>query len=194
VPTRVYLDGEPLRAQRDTLQAGLRVAADEAQQRGRIIVEATADGSPIAEPVLENPPDTPFDGELRFVSVEPKMLARTTLQDASEALEQAREAQKRGAELIESGRPEESLTPLGEAIDVWRVVRDAVQKSVAIAPTGAGQAGLSELVTMLGATLTEIKRSLTAQDWSALSDALHYDMDEQVDRWQSLLTHMVDEL
>jgi hypothetical protein len=194
VPTRVYLDGEPLWAQRDTLQAGLRVAADEAQQRGRIIVEATADGSPIAEPVLENPPDTPFDGELRFVSVEPKMLARTTLQDASEALEQAREAQKRGAELIESGRPEESLTPLGEAIDVWRVVRDAVQKSVAIAPTGAGQAGLSELVTMLGATLTEIKRSLTAQDWSALSDALHYDMDEQVDRWQSLLTHMVDEL
>lgn len=194
MPTRVYLDGQLVPVERDTLAAGLRAAAEEAQRHGRIIVEATADGTSIAEPVLENPPDTPFDGELRFASVEPKVLARTTLRDASEALEQAREAQKRGAELIESGRPEESLTPLGEAIDVWRVVRDAVQKSVAIAPTGAGQAGLTELVTMLGGTLTEIKRSLTAQDWSALSDALNYDMDEQVDRWQSLLAHMVEEL
>ncbi|MCC6660806.1 MAG: hypothetical protein IT437_07965 [Phycisphaerales bacterium] len=192
--TRVYLDGRPLPVERDTLGAGLRAAADEAHRHGRIIVEATAGGAPIAEPMLEDPPDTPFDGDLRFVSVEPRDLARSTLQDAKGALEQARRAQEMGAELIGAGRPEESLKPLGEAIEVWRIVRDAVQKSVAIAPTGAGQVGLDELVTTLGATLTEIKRSLTVQDWQALSDALAYDMDEQVDRWQSLLAHMAQEL
>jgi hypothetical protein len=193
---KVFLDGQPLPTDRATIACALRQAVDAAAARGRIIIEATAGGEPLPEHALETPPEERYDGELRFVSVEPRAMVRVTLQDAGDALDQARDAQSRCAKLIQSGKTDESLAPLGQAIGTWQLVRDAVEKSMAILGGGSAPApsGLSDLVNELGGRLEEVKRSLGMQDWSALADTLAYDMDEQAGKWKDMLAGMADSL
>src|SRR5262245_36125225 len=125
VPMQVYLDDTPLNGC-DTLAQALRTASDRAQQAGRVIVEAYLDGAAISEAVLERPPEEALGDELRLTSVEPRALVRVTLTDAADALDAARQDQMRCADLIQTGKVEESMAPLSGAIQTWQAVRDAV--------------------------------------------------------------------
>lgn len=193
-----FLDDKVLSLERPTVAGAIEAAVTEAGRRGRIVVEATAGGEPLPEGMLEHPPEDPVPDDLRFVSVEPKALIRVTLMDARDALDQARQAQTRSAELIQSGKLEQSLEPLGEALETWRIVRDAVDKSMSLlGPAGAempSAAGLPALIGRLTERLEEVKRSLAGQDWSALADALAYDMDEQAGEWKDMLAGLADAL
>lgn len=196
---RAFLDEQPLAVERPTLRAALAAAVREAGLRGRIVVEATRGGAPVPDCSLESPPDDPIGPEdVRFVSVEPRSLVSVTLSDAADALDGARANQLECARLIQTGQVEAALGPLGKAIETWRAVRDAIDKSVELlgVPTEGGSGPdpsateLASLARALWTHLEEVRRSLSAQDWSALSDALAYDMNEQVDQWRSLLRTM----
>lgn len=188
---KAYLDDQPLAIERQTLAATLAAAVAQAGSRGRIVVEATAGDSPIPDDVLESPPEDELSADVRFVSVEPRALVRVTLLDAADALEQAKSNQLACARLIQQGDVEQSLDPLGRAIETWRAVRDALEKSLELmglpGEGGPGVAELSALIQSLWSRLEEVRRSLSAQDWSALADALHYEMNEQVDQWTATL-------
>ncbi len=193
-----FLDDKPLTLDRPTLARALAAARTAAGANGRVVVEATAGGKPIDDAVLQNPPDSPFHDDIRFISVDPGLLVRSTLLDAADALDRAKVSQRECAELIQSGDLDRSLQPLGAAIETWRAVRDAVEKSSAMMGerlTGADAAApLETLVTELAARLEDIRRALKDQDWSSLSDVLAYDLTEQVDRWQQKLRAMADHL
>ncbi len=201
---RAYLDDQPLTIERPTLAAALSAAVAQAGSRGRIVVEAMAGGSRIPDEKLESPPEEEVAGDVRFVSVEPRTMVRVTLMDAADALEQAKVNQLSCARLIQSGEVEQSLEPLGRAIETWRAVRDALEKSIELlgtagvsaadAASGPGVDDLSALVQSLWGRLEEVRRSLSAQDWSALADALSYEMNDQVEQWKSTLRGMAENL
>ncbi len=197
---QTFLDNKQLGVDHGTFAAALRAAADEAARSGRVIVEATLDGSAVADDILERPPEEPLGKELRLISVEPRALVRVTLMDAADALDAARQEQQRSADLIQSGKVEEALAPLSAAVQTWQAVRDAVEKSAALLripldsislPGGAsGTDTLIELIGALAGRLEELKRSLAAEDWSALGDVLAYDLGEQAERWKLVLVSL----
>lgn len=203
---RAYLDDQPLDVSRPTLAAALAAAVEQAGIKGRIVVEASAGGARIPDDTLESPPEEEPAGDLRFVSVEPRALVRVTLMDAADALDQAKTRQAACARLIQTGEVEAALDPLGKAIETWRAVRDALERSIDLlgvpaaspatdgAPGNPGPEALADLVQSLWTRLEEVRRSLSAQDWSALADALSYDMSDQVDQWKSTLRAYADSL
>jgi hypothetical protein len=198
----VYLDGQPLSVPEPmTFAAALRIAGGNAERKGRVLVEVQIDGSPAPDALIDDPPNEPVGGEVRMISVEPRSLVRVTLMDAVDALEAARERQRRCADLIQTGKVEEALAPLSEAIQTWQTVRDAVEKSAAMLDLkladlspGAADQNMDSLVAGLSARLGEIRRSLAGEDWSALADVLAYDMGEQAEHWKTALTSAADGL
>ena len=201
---QTYLDNKQIGPDHSTFAAGLQAAADEAAKSGRVIVEALLDGAAVADDILERPPHESLGTELRLTSVEPRTLVRVTLMDAADALDSARHEQQRSAELIQSGKIEDALPALSAAIQTWQAVRDAVEKSAALLqmpldsismPGGAsGTDTLIELIGALAGRLEEVKRSLAAEDWSALADVLAYDLGEQSQRWKIVLTSLSESL
>lgn len=194
---RVTLDDRPLPDQ-PTLAAALKLATEHAQKAGRIVVEAYLDGAAVPDSVLASPLLAPGGSDLRLVSVNPKTLVRVTLADAADALDAAAEDQRHSAELIQSGKLDESLRPLSTAIQTWQAVRDAVEKGAqvlelpldTIAAPGADAATLPALIADLTARLEEVRRALAAQDWSGLADVLAYDLADQAERWKALLSSL----
>jgi hypothetical protein len=198
----VYLDGEPLAfPEPRTFASALRSASARAEAKGRVLVEVKIDGAHAPEAMIDEPPEEPVGSDVRLVSVEPRSLVRVTLMDAVDALEAARDRQSRCAELIQTGKVEEALAPLSEAIQTWQTVRDAVEKSAAMLgmrldelSAGSAERGMEDLIRSLATGLAEVRRSLSGEDWSALADVLAYDMGEQAEQWKAALTSAADGL
>ncbi len=191
---RVYLDGRALAVSDATLGAAIDAALTGAGER--MIVEALADGSAVPAADLEAPPDrAPYAEELRFRSADRGSMARVTLFEAADALEHVRRLQSQAAEQVRSGRVEEGMKILGEALEGWASVRSAVEMMLGtglIRAEGTGEgaegaAGLyARVMERLAASLREVKRSIAEADWSALGDAVAYDLDEHAEaagRW-----------
>ncbi len=201
VPVRAFLDDELLTVMRPTLASALAAAVALASTKGRIVVEASAGGVRIPDEKLESPGEDEVAEDIHFISVEPRALVRTTLLDAAEALDQARTSQLSCARMIQAGELDQSLEPLGKALETWRAVRDALERSVellglpgegALAAVGGEQ--IAAMVQSLWTRLEEVRRSLAQQDWSALADALSYDMSDQVEQWKMTLRGLAEAL
>lgn len=198
---RVYLDGEPLQSEPTTFAEALRGAVAAAESRGRIVVEATLDGQPVTDAMLDSPPEGMLAGELRCTTAEPRSLVRVTLLDAADALETTRSLQQHSADLVQTGKTIDALPPLGEAVATWQAVRDAVERGATLLAipladvriaVGGETFGPEELIAQLSDRLQELRRALAGEDWSAVGDVLAYDMAEQVDRWKALLTELAE--
>ncbi len=198
----VYLDDVRLEIENPTLSVAIDHARRAALEHGRVIIEVKGDGAPVAADLLDNPDaaPTPFS-ELRLVSTPPGPMAREILLEARDTLDSARADQAHAAELIQSGSLAEALDPLQSALEAWSLVREVVDKIQAL--TGADPAAVSvrargatttgaECVAALTRTLADLRAALRASDWSALSDLLAYDLDEQADRWKAMLASMAD--
>ena len=61
-------------------------------------------------------------------------------------------------------------------------------------PAAAADEGMEEMVRSLAARLTEVRRSLAGEDWSALADVLAYDMGDQAEHWKTALTSAAEGL
>ncbi len=193
---KVYLDDEPLKVADARLGTALEAGVARARGRGRIVVEVLVDGSPAPASDIERPPErAPYAAEVRLVSAEPRSLVRTTLHDAADALEDAREAQAAAAERLQRGETADALGDLSRTISIWESVRRAMEDGAELIGDGSGGApDIGPLLDGLAERLVEIRRALTAQDWSALADALAYDMEEQADVWWGALTAFADSL
>jgi hypothetical protein len=122
---------------------------------------------------------------------------RQTLLDAAEALERVVGDQKASAELIQQGKIQEAMPPLSSSLQTWQVVREVLEKSAALIrlpleamefPGGAsGSDRILELISSLAVRLEEVKRSLSAEDWTSLADVVAYDLSEQAERWRTAL-------
>ncbi|MEZ6242235.1 MAG: hypothetical protein R3B57_04260 [Phycisphaerales bacterium] len=198
----VYLDDERIEPEAPTLWAAIDLARRTAHERGRVIIEVKGDGDPLDADTIDDADgsDVGF-AELRLVSTAPGPMAREILLEACDTLDRARLDQSRAAELIQSGAIADALDPMQSALEAWSLVREVVDKIQAltgISPVGVhvsvrgGQFTGGECVASLTAALAQLRAAVRASDWSALSDLLAYDLDEQADRWRAMLAALAE--
>lgn len=198
---QVLLDDQPLPLDRPTLAAALRLAQDTARAKGRIIVEAFADGTQISDELLSSPSDEPVAIQrLAMRSAEPRSLVSFTLTDAADALTHVAEDHDRVGRDIQAGKTQIALGKLGESIATWQAVCDILNKGAALLnldldsltlPDG-DPTPLSGRFNAMLERLGSIRTALEAQDFSALSDILLYDMAPLARQWSETLRSIAD--
>ena len=200
---RVLVDEQVVPITAPTIAAALAAARAAAESRGRVVIEATLDGVAIPDEALAEPPADEFTGsEVRFGTADPGELVGSTLRGVAEALEDATREQNAAAEKIQRGQIAEALSHVSSSLGVWDQVRTAVINGTALLGLNVGtlevRGAEGELISVEGAVralaerLAEIKRTFTVQDWSALSDALAYDMQEQSAAWRGILVGLAE--
>lgn len=171
-----------------------------AQALGRVIVEVKLDGRALSTEEIDagergvaiDPPPQ----RLEFITADPRELVATSMAQAADALEEARDAQTSAAELLASGDVGGALEQIGEVVGVWEAVRVVLEQGpgllgVPLARFAHGREGgsveLDRHTRELSACLQNFKSALTAEDWSTLGDLLAEDMDVQARVWSELL-------
>ncbi len=196
---KVFLDDAEITVKDETLASALAAGTTQSEGKGRIIVEVWSDGSPTPDEHLSKPPaDEPYAEEIRFISAEPRSLVQTVLLDVAETLSSTRETQQKSADLLQTGETGLALNELGQAINTWQTVRQAVEEGCALLNISLDPVENEEpifdptIITDLAEMLTSVKAALTQEDWPLLSDLLAYDMDEHIDRWRVELGRLSD--
>jgi len=191
----LLLDGERLAvaAGRNTLAEALKTAMDAARTRGRIITEATADGRPIDDSMLESGATAAL---IEIKSAIPGELARDTLLQTADTLEAIRVQQQACGEAFAKGDESTGVDHLRVALMGWQTVRDVIEQTrtlvgdrwSGVVVSGVhGEATLEHAVGQLAIALRAIKSTSEAQDWSGLSDIVMYDMDVLAEVFVGLL-------
>lgn len=201
---RVFLDNRDMGLSAGSLAEGLKAGVAAAEAGGRVVIEMKADGAEIGDAELARAAEPTTFNELHLISTDAKSLVRVTLYDAADALDEARARQSAAAEHVQAARTQEALAELQEALTLWQLVRGTVDKSaellslrleqVVVTAPGGPEIRLAAEADALKASLGAVKSALETQDWSALSDALSYDMDERVVTWQRMLRALGDDI
>lgn len=196
---KVQLDGEPL-PDAPTLREGLRAAIDHADARGRIIVEALGDGTPLTEAQLTDPDQGgSMVHELRLRSADPRPLVAGTLRSGAELLRQVRGGQERSASALQEGRLEEALEGLREVLSGWETARRTLEGSLALLKIDLGavevtitrrgtreRSSAARRVEALAELLRSARTHVQAEDWSALADLVGFDLDVESRAWEGM--------
>lgn len=189
---RVYIDETELESNASIAEA-LDAARDHAESTGRLIVDIHADGEAINDELLDNPPsDNAGISELRLTTTDPVAFLMETFASARESLALVREDQSTAADLLRTGELEPAVESLNAILTGWQAVGDVVAQSAELAEIDLntfefGGTNASTTIEKLSETLFEIRTNLTHQDWSALGDAIEYDLDELANQWDTLL-------
>jgi hypothetical protein len=197
---RVVMDGTELEVSGSSLRDALAAATAAASQRGRVIVDVEADGARVPDEQLVNPSDEAMAAaELQLTSAEPRALVETALGDAADAVDTLPADQRALADRIESGDVQAALGDLGGILQVWQAAHDSVHQGAALLgmdldtlriETASGPATASERISALARSLEEVRRSVAERDWTALGDALRYDLEDSARAWVGLLRGM----
>lgn len=191
---QVYLDEELIPIDRPTLSAAIGAAARRAQTKGRVIVSAEADGSPLSDDTLASPSDSATTIlELKLRSAEPRRIVAEMLRHAADAAEAVRTPQADAARLVQAGRPEEAGEHLQAVFTIWQAITEGLHSGAAmlgldLTTTRIADTTPGALIDDLLVALRGVQASLATQDWSAVGDALAYDLDEISHRWKAMLT------
>jgi len=196
----VYLDGERIEPDRDTLRGAFESAIKQADASGRIVVEIHADGEPIPDEFIADPPESASGfTELRFVSAEPRSMVRTLLLDAADALDTVKSDQQSAAEAIQGGRLDDARKTLERAVGVWSAVITGVHQGSSMVgldleSVSAGNPPMpyAQHVEQLENELRAVVRMISDEDWSSLSDSLEDELTELTERWRELLHALAD--
>ncbi len=203
---RIVVDNEPLTASPGSIAEALSTARLNAEQRGRVVIEALLDGEPLTDAQLSDPSIAPRNsGEMRFATAEPAELVGSTLLGVAETLADVKQEQQAAAELLTLGKMSEAMDRLHHALRTWEGVRQAVIDGTSLMgmsvettrvqmPGGGGERAMSDQVRDLASSLGEVKRAFGAEDWSALADALGYDMQERADQWRDTLIALAEHI
>ena len=172
---------------------GRGAARDHAESNGRLIIDIFADGNPIDESILDNPPaDNAGINELRLQTTDPVAFLGETFASARESLALVREDQGTTAASLRTGELEPAIESLNAVLTGWQAIGEVVAQSAELVDIDLStftfkDKSANDCVQKLGDTLFEIRTNLTHQDWSALGDAVEYDLDELANDWNALL-------
>lgn len=191
---KIILDDAPLTETPATLAEAIAAAAARAAGMQRVIVDILVDGRAVSANELDDESAMAHEcAELRLTTAEPRAFVRVTMQDAADALGDARENQQRAAELFEAGNAEEGFRSIDSALHLWQAARQSLDQGAQLVGLDLTALPLEhpdvlpEAISRLSAALEEVRRSVMAQDWAGLSDVLLYDLDDLVGEWQKLL-------
>ncbi len=198
---QVWIDETQLDAV-DSIEAALELARKHTEESGRLIIDIAADGQPIDDNLIDEPPtDTAGINELRLTTTDFAAFLTETINSAKEALDLTETDQQSTADQIRDGEYELAIETLKSVLEGWHAVRDVVSQSAALAGididslkvTNAKGEPISgaQCVEDLSKALAEIRNCLGKQDWASLGDAIEYDLDEQIPAWNALLDAMI---
>ncbi len=196
---RAYLDDTELPGPLPTLAEALDAARTAAGARGRIIIEASADGQPLSDDTLEHPAALPTQpASVQFLSANPGAMVREALRGAADALESARDDQASLVASLDAANLGDARRRLDRVLTAWSAcvatVRDGgALLNLDLARPVAGASPNSRVATLSG-TLVEVKRCLNAQDWAGLSDVVLHDLEPQSRDWDAMLKAMAESL
>jgi hypothetical protein len=197
---RVWIDSTELE-QSDNISAALDQAREHSEQSGRLIVDIMADGNPIADELLDNPPSDHDAGisELRLTTTDPIAFLTETLHSARETLTLVREDQGTTADQLRTGELQPAVELLTSVLTGWQAVRDIVEQCAALGGVDIttlkfANTDADTCIQKLGTTLGEVRSTLTNQDWSSLGDSIEYDLDEQAEQWDAMLVALTDRI
>jgi hypothetical protein len=196
---KVLLDDMPCEVRAATVGEALDAAAALADQRGRLIVDVSVDGTRWSESELSNADCTGGGAEIvRFTSAAPVELVRQTFADAADALTEADDLQRETARLLQADQRAVSLDKLNEAISIWLQVQEAIVKGSQLVGIELDELSLpkpiSESIGGLNQRLEAVRSALAEEDVIALADTLLYEFPEVVEEWRSILEELLRHL
>jgi len=180
----------------DNLEAAFELARKHAEDANRLIIDIQADGQPIDDRLLDEPPTNDAGiRELRLTTTDHTAFLSETIQSAKEALQLTREDQVSATDHIRGGALEPAIESLQAVLEGWHAVRDVVGQSAALAEIDVNNLVVAnttgqECIECLSKILADIRASLEKQDWASLGDAIEYDLEEQVINWGILLSSL----
>lgn len=190
---QVYLDGEALAVEPTGLSNALAAAADRARSRGRVVIEARADGALLQGDALDSDQAC---RELRLVSADPRNLVSVTLGDAAATLRDLATEQTRVADMITTDRMKQALPDLRAIFQTWQTIKDLVERSgqllelsvdrLTLPGVGADE-NFSLATQQLLQDLRLVREALAREDWSALADSLSYELRDAAALWERLV-------
>ncbi|MEM1107148.1 MAG: hypothetical protein AAGH99_00470 [Planctomycetota bacterium] len=174
---------------------------DAARQRladgGRVVVEVAIDGHKLDEQQITDRQGEDVAGlDVRFTSADPKSLAVETLEQVRGRLNDAEESQKEAADLLQRDQTQNALKKVGESIEAWLQVQQAVLHSTVLLGVNLDEVRVGDepayaLTTQALDRLTDVKEFIQAQDTVALADALEYEWPETTAKWYTLIDELI---
>jgi hypothetical protein len=192
---KVLLDDMPCEVNATTVGEALDAASAVAEQRGRLIVDVSVDGTRWTESDLSSPDRTDAAAEVvQFTSAAPRELVRQTFADAADALTDADDLQRETAQLLQADHRSVSLDKLNEAISIWLQVQEAIVKGSQLVGLDLNAVVLprpiGESITALNQRLEAVHGALARNDVIALADTLLYEFPEVVEEWRGILDEL----
>lgn len=179
------------------LESAFDLAREHAEKTGRLIIDIQADGQPIDDALLDEPPtDTAGISELKLTTTDLVAFLVETIHSAKEALALTREDQNNAADQIRTGDLEPAIGSLKAVLEGWHAVRNVVEQTAVLGNFEVQSLVVADTtgaacIESLSKALQEIRTQLEKQDWSSLGDALDCDLDEEATRWDALLDAMI---
>mgnify|MGYP001257696964 CR=1 FL=1 len=191
---QVTLDGHPLDCPEPGLAGAIRAGRSAAG--ARLIVEVRIDGR-VVDPDNPGAPDAALREARRveLLTAHPAALARCTLLDAADALEEISTVQADAAGLLQTGDTERAMALLRRSLDVWGGVAQTIDLISQIGVTDPSAPASRTLAPgsahpRLNACLRAVRSSLEAQDHAALADTLAYDLRDLAAEWTQELRNL----
>ena len=192
---KVLLDDMPCEVNATTVGEALDAASAVAEQRGRLIVDVSVDGTRWTESDLSSSDRTDAAAEVvHFTSAAPRELVRQTFADAADALTDADDLQRETAQLLQADHRTVSLDKLNEAISIWLQVQEAIVKGSQLVGLDLDAVALprpiGESISALNQRLEAVHGALARNDVIALADTLLYEFPEVVEEWRGILDEL----
>lgn len=197
---QITLDGQPVTLEGASLGDVLAAAQAHCEAQGRIVVEVQFNGRALVGTELEQAQAAQLtDASVALLSAKPGELAAEALRGAAQLLDEARSAQGAAALHLQQDDVAEAMTHIGRAIEIWQQTQTAVLQVCQLLNLDLEQLPLADSTAMtqinrLLDQLKELRQLLQAADTVALADALAYEWPDTVDRWQSLLGALIQQV
>ena len=199
-PTPIYVDDEAVQLPGEDLShlSGLLSAAKtHLEPAGRVVVEVSLDGKTLDANDLERQDELALDGkEVRLYTADPRTLAAETLEQVRAALHEAGNLQEEAADLIQQDKGQQALQKVGEAVQIWLQVQQAVQNAATLVGVDLDSIQvegepMSAFTQELIEKLNGLKETIANQDTVGLADTLGYEWPEIGERWDQLISELI---
>ena len=182
---KTYLDGTLVEEAGDSLEQALEVVRGRLSDR--LVVEALADGVPVPDSDLDEPPaDGEYAQELRFTTARTGAVVAESLRQASEAIEAADERRQEAADRLAEGDVEGAMDSLCDVLRVWASVRSVAEIAVNMPEGGLDAKTVQPAAVELGKVLDALRTAIVEQDWPTAGDIVGLDLPELAARWRTL--------